>query len=68
VDDVDAFEASGFLGMTPEVLWDIYGHHHANFQQSAAAATGKRQTSKVGRLEHLPSNLPSDVLITLVSD
>jgi len=20
---VDAFEASGFLGMTPEVLWDV---------------------------------------------
>ena len=64
---VDAFEASGFLGMTPEVLWDIYGHHHPKFQESAAAATGKRQHSKAGRSEHLPSNLPSDVLIDLVS-
>ena len=40
---VDAFEASGFLGMSPEVLWDVYGHHHPKFQQSAAAATGKRR-------------------------
>jgi integrase len=64
---VDAFEASGFLGMTPEVLWDVYGHHHPNFQESAASATGKRERSKVGRSENLPSNLPSDVLINLVS-
>jgi integrase len=64
---VDAFEASGFLGMTPEILWDVYGHHHPKFQESAAAATGKRERPKVGRSEHLPSNLPSDVLIDLVS-
>jgi len=38
---VDAFEASGFLGMSPEVLWDVYGHHHPKFQKNAAAATGK---------------------------
>jgi integrase len=64
---VDAFEASGFLGMTPEVLWDIYGHHHPKFQESAASATGKRALSKVARLENLPSNLPSDVLVDSVS-
>jgi integrase len=64
---VDAFEASGFLGMTPEILWEVYGHHHPKFQESAAAATGKRERPKVGRSEHLPSNLPSDVLIDLVS-
>ena len=62
---VDAFEASGFLGMTPEVLWD--GHHHPKFQENAAAAIGKRERPKVGRSEHLPSNLPSDVLVDLVS-
>jgi integrase len=64
---VDAFEVAGFLGMSPEVLWDVYGHHHPKFQASAAAATGKRQRSKVGRTENLPSNLPSDVLIKTVS-
>jgi len=25
--------------MTSEVLWDVYGHHHPKFQESAAAAT-----------------------------
>jgi integrase len=65
---VDAFEASGFLGMTPVVLWDVYGHHHPDFQQSAATATGKRERSKVGKYGDLPSNLPSDVLIRSVSD
>jgi hypothetical protein len=64
---VDAFEASGFLGMTPEVLWDVYGHHDPKFQESAAAATGKRDRPKVPRPAHLPSNLPSDVLMDSVS-
>jgi len=40
---VDAFEASGFLGMSPEVLWDVYGHQHPKFQEVAASATGKRK-------------------------
>ena len=35
--------ASGFLGMSPEVLWDVYGNHHPKFQESAASATGKRK-------------------------
>jgi len=25
---VDLYEASGYLGMTPETLWSTYGHHH----------------------------------------
>ena len=53
--------------MSPEVLWDVYGHHHPNFQASAAAATGKRERSKVARTKNLPSNLPSDVLTKTVS-
>ena len=65
---VDAFEASGFLGMSPEVLWDVYGHHHPNFQTSAAAADGKRaRVRSAEKSTHLPSNPPSDVLINLVS-
>jgi integrase len=39
---VDIFEAAGFLGMSPEVLWEVYGHHHPKFQRGAASATGKR--------------------------
>jgi integrase len=65
---VDAFEASGFLGMTPEILWEVYGHHHPKFQQSAASATGKQARARTERAQHLPSNLPSDVLIGSVSD
>jgi hypothetical protein len=53
--------------MTPEILWEVYGHHHPKFQESAAAATGKRDRPKVGRFAHLPSNQPSDVLIDSVS-
>lgn len=41
---VDLFEAAGYLGMSPETLWEVYGHHHPTFQENAAAATGKRKT------------------------
>ena len=39
---VDLWEAASFLGMTVQQLEATYGHHHADFQASAAAAaTGK---------------------------
>src|SRR5262249_57557439 len=34
----DLWEASGFLGMTVEMLQDRYGHHHPDFQADAARA------------------------------
>jgi integrase len=39
----DLYEAAGFLGMTPETLWEIYGHHHPDFQRNAASASPKRR-------------------------
>jgi hypothetical protein len=33
-------EAAGFLGMSPEVLQDTYGHHHPEHLHGAAAAIG----------------------------
>lgn len=41
----DLWEAAGFLGMTPEVLLQTYGHHHPDFQADAAEAI----TSKARR-------------------
>jgi integrase len=35
---VPIWEASGFLGMSPEVLQEVYGHHHPDYLQGAAAA------------------------------
>jgi integrase len=40
---VDLNEAAGYLGMTPETLWDVYGHHHADFQSDAAAGDGRKR-------------------------
>jgi integrase len=37
----DLWEAAGFLGMTPEMLRDRYGHHHPDFQHNAAEAVSK---------------------------
>ena len=39
---VPIWEAAGFLGMSPEVLQDTYGHHHPDYLQSAAAAIGRK--------------------------
>lgn len=39
---VDPFEAAGYLGMSVEVLLEVYGHHHPDFQSTAASATNKR--------------------------
>ena len=36
------WEAAGFLGMSPEVLQDTYGHHHPDHLQGAAAAIGRK--------------------------
>lgn len=44
---VDAYEAAGYLGMSPETLWETYGHHHPSFQEEAARATGKRPARRM---------------------
>jgi integrase len=36
------WRAAGFLGMTPELLWSTYGHHHPEFQQDEAKAVTAR--------------------------
>jgi integrase len=39
---VDQFEAAGYLGMSPDTLWETYGHHSPHFQDHASKAVGKR--------------------------
>jgi hypothetical protein len=36
------WEAAGFLGTSPEVLQDTYGHHHPDCLQGAATAIGRK--------------------------
>lgn len=33
---VDIWEAAGYLGMSEQVLRDVYGHHHPDFMRNAA--------------------------------
>ena len=40
---IDLYEAAGYLGMTPDTLWETYGHHHPDFQRAAATASNKRR-------------------------
>jgi integrase len=39
---VPIWEAAGFLGMSPEVLQDTYGHHHPDYLHGAAAAIAQK--------------------------
>jgi integrase len=45
-DDVNVFEAAGYLGMTVDTLLEVYGHHHPSFQEKAARSAGRRKTTK----------------------
>jgi hypothetical protein len=33
----DIWDAAGYLGMSPELLERVYGHHHPDFQSDVAA-------------------------------
>jgi hypothetical protein len=39
---VPIWEAARFLGMSPEVPQETYGHHHPDYLRGAAAAIGQR--------------------------
>lgn len=39
---IDQWETAGFLGMSPEILWRVYGHHHTDFQKNVADRIGRR--------------------------
>lgn len=49
----DPYQAAGFLGMTYEVLMDVYGHHHPDFQADAANAISRKRSEK----KAAPSNV-----------
>jgi hypothetical protein len=38
----EAWEASGFLSMSMETLQRVYGHHHPDYQRTAAKNIGRR--------------------------
>ncbi|WP_316164538.1 MULTISPECIES: site-specific integrase [unclassified Bradyrhizobium] len=41
------WDAAGYLGMTAEVLERVYGHHHPDYQASAAERIARRPTTSV---------------------
>ena len=43
---VDVAVVAGYLGMSIEVLWTVYGHHSPMFQSEIAQATPKKQTNR----------------------
>lgn len=56
----DPWEASGYLGMTPETLRSVYGHHHPDHMASALAAFGPRKVREKNsgpKPEQTPKNV-----------
>lgn len=43
---VGLWEASGYLGMSEQVLKDTYGHHHPDFLRNAAIRIGQNRNAK----------------------
>jgi len=57
---VDKWEAAGFLGMSVEMLDQVYGHHHPDYLGNAAQALsyGRRRQSfgrNIGRRSDPPT-------------
>ena len=53
---VPMWEGAGFLGMSAEVLWGTYGHHHPDFLHGAAnAIVSKHRVSVVETVVDLES-------------
>jgi integrase len=44
---VDIWTAAGFLGMTPETLQRVYGHHHPDYMRAAADAIGRQNGDRL---------------------
>jgi integrase len=44
----DLWQAAGFLGMTPDMLQERYGHHHPDFQSDAARAVSASPSRHTG--------------------
>jgi integrase len=40
---MDIWDASGYFGMTVQVLTDVYGHHHPDHLRNAAAKMARRR-------------------------
>jgi integrase len=40
---VEIWQAAGFLGMSPQMVERVYGHHSASYQKQAADAVSKRR-------------------------
>ncbi|WP_411033797.1 tyrosine-type recombinase/integrase [Shinella sp. BYT-45] len=39
----EIWDVANYLGMSPKMLEDVYGHHHPDFQKEVASKVGKRR-------------------------
>jgi integrase len=54
----DLWQLAGWLGMSPEILERVYGHHHPDFQRDTAekVAGQNRDRNAVNKRRETPSN------------
>ena len=55
---INLWEAAGYLGMTPEMLQKVYGHHHPDFQNEAAGAFKNRRRKPQSLVKSLVEQKP----------
>lgn len=48
------WDAAGYLGMSPEILWRVYGHHHPDWQHDIANRVGRRRTAILSKRTETP--------------
>lgn len=56
----DLYEAAGFLGMSPQMLDEVYGHHHPDFQAGAANAQRSRRRTAREQKSDAPKECPKN--------
>ncbi len=47
----EPWKAAGYLGMTVEVLLNVYGHHHPDYMRDAAAGVTSKPRKGVSEVE-----------------
>ena len=57
---VEIFQAAGFLGMSAATLEQVYGHHHEDYQNQAAARIGRRPQNAPVTIRQIPRKSSSD--------
>ncbi|MGJ4945193.1 tyrosine-type recombinase/integrase [Bradyrhizobium sp. HKCCYLS1011] len=55
---VDEWEAAGYLGMSVEVLREVYGHHHPDYMKGAVEGITAKKPKAAKQPQSVPQSVP----------